>query len=180
MDTPDPEIAALSSISSALDGLDPEAQTRILNWAAQRYDVAPSGAGQQRRASRGAAGSTSEGVGDSNGAHQEYAAFVDLFDASNAKSEADRALIGGYWFQELKGEPTFQAQQVNNELKELGQGASNITDALGALEGKKPAQIRQVGKSGRTKQARKTYKLTAAGVNAAKAMVARNPGGDEG
>jgi hypothetical protein len=44
---------------------------------------------------------------------------------------------------------------------------------LGALQGRKPALVRQVAKSGRTRQARKKYKLTTAGISAVRAMIAR-------
>jgi hypothetical protein len=87
------------------------------------------------------------------------------------KTEAERALAGAYWFQVIQGQADFQGQQVNNELKNVGHGVSNITVALGKLQNQKPALVRQVAKSGRSRQARKKYKLTTAGISAAKAMI---------
>lgn len=178
MQVDDPEIGAMSVISSALDDLEADTQARILEWAAKRYDVPLLGSNQQRKETNAGGSTGSESNAGSSGT-AAYGDFVDLFDASGAKTEAQRALVAGYWFQEIQGIPSFQAQQVNNALKDLGQGVSNITEALGALESRKPAEVRQMGKSGRTRQARKTYKLTAAGINAVKAMVESRSGDDE-
>ncbi|MCA1694400.1 MAG: hypothetical protein LC749_06575 [Actinobacteria bacterium] len=84
----------------------------------------------------------------------------------NPTTDIDRALTGGYWFQVVKASPCFQAQQVNNVLKDVGHGVENIARALTNLQERSPALVRQLSKSGRTKQARKTYKLTTAGVAA--------------
>lgn len=101
----------------------------------------------------------------------QYQDFVDLFDASNAKTEPDRALVGGYWFQVIGGAQSFKGREVNDALKDVGHGASNITDALTTLQKRKPALVRQVAKSGRTRQAQKTYKLTQAGIRVVEQMI---------
>ncbi len=104
-----------------------------------------------------------------------YAAFVDLFDQANPKTEPERALVGGYWFQEISGHPSFDAQEVNNALKDVGHGIGNVTQALNSLQNRKPALVRQMSKSGKTKQARKKYKLTTAGSAAAGRLLVGTP-----
>ncbi len=169
MATEDLEISAMSQVSSALADLDDDARARVLDWAAKRYDVtlAPARRVDSRRSVEG-----EDGEGDGNDvASAEFSVFADLFDGAGPRTEHDRALVGGYWFQVVHGNADFQGQQVNDALKDVGHGVSNITEALGRLQNRTPALVRQVAKAGRTRQARKKYKLTTAGVTAVRAML---------
>jgi hypothetical protein len=56
-------------------------------------------------------------------------------------------------------------------LKNLGQGLANITNAIDGLRNQKPALVLQLKKSGKSQQARKTYKLTVAGIKAVEVMI---------
>ena len=58
-------------------------------------------------------------------------------------------------------------------MKDLGHGVGNITDALTALKEERPALILQLKKSGTSKQARKTYKLTQEGIRRVQGMMLR-------
>lgn len=75
----------------------------------------------------------------------------------------ERILVVASWLEGSTGGTDWTAQALNDELKQLGEGVPNITDALSTLIAKKPALIRQTRKTGRTQQARKRYTLTAAG-----------------
>lgn len=152
----DPEIAAMSKIADALADLDEATQGRVIEWAAKRHGVALAPGSRQRFGTLATTTAAAENTGG-------YDSFVDLFDHADPKTEPERALVGGYWFQEITGQPSFDAQSINNSLKDVGHGIHNITQALSALQNRKPALVRQMTKSGRTKQARKTYKLTTAG-----------------
>jgi hypothetical protein len=171
----DLEIGAMSQVASALADLDDGARARVLEWALKRYDV-------KLRPARGASGGGGNGgrgsVGDGF-ISQEFDVFADLFDAASPKTETDRALVGGYWFQVVQGSADFGGQAVNDALKDVGHGVSNITNALSKLQNRKPALVRQVAKSGRSQQARKKYKLTTAGISAVQKMM-RGGGDDEG
>jgi hypothetical protein len=175
----DPEISAIALIASALESLDEDARRRVLEWAARRFDIGlSSGAG----AGLGKLGSHRERAvptGDQGLENGEFQDFVDLFDAAGPSTEAERALVGGYWFQAVSGNSDFQAQQVNTALKDVGQGVGNITEAFSTLQGRRPALVRQVAKSGRSRQARKKYKLTTAGTSAVRQMLARADTGEE-
>jgi len=59
----------------------------------------------------------------------------------------------------------------NASLKDLGHGLSNVTVALDGLKDEKPALILQLKKSGTSKQARKTYKLTVEGAKRVRQML---------
>lgn len=161
----DPEVEAISSVVQALADLPEDAQSRVLQWAAQRYNIAVST--KSRTPAVEAAGDSEDGPeGDEDAGSSAFPHFADLFDAVNPTTDTDRALTGAYWFQVVKASPSFQAQQVNNVLKDVGHGVENIARALAHLQERSPALVRQLSKSGRTKQARKTYKLTTAGVAA--------------
>lgn len=83
-----------------------------------------------------------------------------------------KPLVVGYWFQVLQGEQDLDGFQINKELKHLGHGVSNITTALSSLIDRKPQLVIQTRKSGNSKQARKRYRLTDAGIKAVERMLA--------
>lgn len=164
----DPEIEAMGSVAAALSALDSdEARARVLRWAAERYGVAaipvpkpaqditdaPETDKDQRR--REVAADKSEPT---------FSDFVDLFDAVDPKTEVDKALTAAYWLQVVSKQPSWQSLRVNNLLKDTGHGLGNITAALRTAQGRKPALVRQMAKSGKAQQAWKTYKLTTSGV----------------
>lgn len=171
----DPEISAMSTIAAALAEVeDDDARVRVLRWATTRF--APS-----VRVSAGTSTQNHDDESDNGGSEHpsEFVQFVDLFDALHPRTEAERALVGGYWHQVIMGAQDFPAMTINNDLKNLGHGASNITDALSTLQQRRPALVRQVAKSGRSRQARKKYKLTTAGIAEVKRMLGAGGGESE-
>ncbi len=169
----DVELQAMKAVVDALTPLEDSARTRVIEWTANRFDVAISPSRRRPGSfsgSHGPHGHESENDGEGG----ESVEFVDLFDRAGPSSEPERALVAGYWFQVSRGRGDFQGQEVNNALKDVGHGIGNITVAFNNLQGRTPALVRQVAKSGRTKQARKRYKLTTAGVSAVQAMLGDN------
>lgn len=159
----DPEITAMTGVTAALTPLDDDARRRVLRWAAERFEVTV----PKFRST----GDDAEEEVSGMAATSDYASFAELFENSTPRTTTDKALIAAYWFQVIQGSTGFQSQQLNNELKNLGHGLSNVTDSLGSAERAKPTLVMQVNKSGKSKQARKTYKLTLAGINYVKAMI---------
>lgn len=166
----DPELQAMATIKGALDSLEtPEARERVLRWAAER-----SGLGPPLRA--GGASSQRSG-GDSGGG--EVTDIPGLFNAADPSTDPQRALVVGYWFQQVQMQPDFSSQQVNAELKNLGHGVGNITDAFTSLMDRRPRLVIQTHKSGKAKQARKKYKLTTEGIRAVQTMMQGGPPEEE-
>lgn len=87
-----------------------------------------------------------------------------MFHKFDPSSEGEKALIAAYYKMRDKGENSFSSQEINTELKSLGYGVKNITDAISSCMAQKPALIIQLKKSGSSKQARKVYKITDAGI----------------
>ena len=168
--TQDKELGAMLTVSQTLADLDPEARARVLRWVVDRLSVNLGFAGQ--------ADSTARGLGDGI-ASTDLAELVGAFAPT---LDADRALVAAYWLQVVQQQRDFEAQPVNTALKDLGHGIGNITDALTALMNRRPSFVIQVQKSGASRQARKRYRLTAAGIQevqkrlqaAAKALIAES------
>jgi hypothetical protein len=111
---------------------------------------------------------TAEDEGDSA---PKYNSLAELYDAIQPKTNSDKALVAGYWFQVCQGAESFDGQSVNKELKHLGHGLANITNAIDGLKNQKPALALQLKKSGTSQQARKVYKITVAGIKAVEVMI---------
>jgi hypothetical protein len=168
------EIEAMGAIDKALGGLEPDEQKRVLRWAIDKFggvEVALGTAGGEGRSVAGS-GNGSEEVGGTT----EYARIVDLMDAAAPTSTADHVLVASYWFQVVQGKDDFTSQEVNAELKDLGQASKNITDSFSTLMKRKPPAVRQVQKSGSTRQARKKYRVTEPGIRAVQEMLKGRPG----
>ena len=91
--------------------------------------------------------------------------LADFFARADAQIESDKALVVGYWLQIKEARGDFDSQSVNTELKNLGHGIGNITVAFNHLIAQRPQQVIQTKKSGNSRQARKLYRLTTAGIN---------------
>jgi hypothetical protein len=165
----DAEIQAMGVISEALAPLDQDAVRRVLKWALERYQP------RQGMPSTSVHVDTSPLVGVPTATpSRTFLGVHELFDAANPESGLDRVLVAAYWFQVLQGQPDWDSQKVNTELKHLGHPSSNITRDLDALMMKTPKQVIQVRKQGNTQQARKLYCLTREGTRAVEAMLSRS------
>ncbi len=161
----DPEVNAMATMASALSRLDSEAAVRVIEWAAKRYGGQitvriPGGPSDESTEDDSAA--MDQQVGQT--VQRAYSHFADLFDAANPTTDVQKTLVASYWLQKVQGQASFVAQRANDELKNLGHGVKNVTDAFAALQNRKPALVVQTAKSGRSRQSRKTYKLTEAGI----------------
>ena len=173
MDTPrvagDPEFAAMQTVFKALEPLDEDSRQRVLEYIAARLKLA---------LRDGEASSTTQ---DGNGvqaapdealvSERNFATLAELHDAANARSHRERVLVAAYWAQVCEGADSFVSYGLNKALKDLGHGVPNVTGAIDALRKQKPALVLQLKKAGKSRQARKTYKITEAGVAAVRVMI---------
>jgi hypothetical protein len=160
------EVTAMGMVEGALAPLAPEECGRVIRWAAERFGVSlPS---KPSIGSPGARKNVEDAVTD--GDEPEDAG--EFYAQASAETEPQRALVIAYWVQEVQGKGEFDSQTVNTQLKHLGHGVSNITRALDELKKQKPQLVIQIEKAGKSKQARKRYKVTTAGKNEVKRMLA--------
>jgi hypothetical protein len=158
----DPELDAMATVFAALEPLDDPARGRVLKWAAAKFEISSSAQ---------AGGAALAADLDVDGGSHQFDDMADLVHAAQPSNGPERALVVGYWFQELQGNDGWTGGDINSSLKNMGSGLANVTKTLDSLKARKPALVMQTSKSGRSRQARKTYKLTVAGVQAVKAML---------
>jgi hypothetical protein len=160
------EIEAMKKLAAALEPLDDAARQRALQWAVSRYRTT-------RLPAVISNGSYPEmaGSGESGDHTSPFETFAHLFEAASPKTESERALVASYWVQVCENQASFAAQTLNTQLKDLGHRVGNITEALTALKGERPALVLQLKKSGTSRQARKTYKLSQEGVRRVQTML---------
>jgi hypothetical protein len=166
----DAELDAMAAVSTALEGLDAPVRARVLAWAAAKWDIP---IGSPKSITRATVDDSEHG-GDAS----EFADVADLVHAAQPSNGPQRALVVAYWFQEVQGREGWLGSDINSTLKNMGTGLPNVTDTLNSLKAKKPALVMQTAKSGRSQQARKTYKLTSAGVNEVRRMLTSAGAGD--
>lgn len=156
----DPELQALSAISSLLSELPGDSQARIVNWITSRFG----GHGVVRGALKSGDSAHEPGV------RGDFPDIATLFVTASPTTGSEKALVVAYWLQECLGQEEWEGFAVNTELKHLGHGLKNVTDALNSLIEHKPQLVVQLRKSGKTKQARKRYKLTTEGIRKVRLM----------
>jgi hypothetical protein len=160
----DPETRAIGEITTVVSGLEEEQRGRVIRYIVDRFKIGGTASKSLR--------SDSEEKGTDQKDNKSFEDFASLADACGANTDSLKALVGGYWVQVCQGNQGFDGASVNKELKNLGHGIGNITVALNSLIAQKPAYVLQLRKSGNTKQARKLYKVTEAGIKKVKAMIA--------
>lgn len=102
---------------------------------------------------------------------QTFSTFADLYAAADPTTQSEGALVAGYWLQVCQGDENFVSQAVNKELTHLGHKVGNITAAINGLKEAKPQLMLQIKKGGSSKQARKIYKLSDAGIKRVQEMI---------
>jgi hypothetical protein len=161
------EVAAMGAVEGALEPLSPDERGRVIRWAAERFEIqvagkapaSPANPTRPKPARVAADGEAAEDVGD-------------FYTRAAPETQTEQALVVAYWVQEIQGKGEFDSQTVNTQLKHLGHGVSNITRALDELKNRKPQLVIQIEKAGKSKQARKRYKVTAAGKKAVEKLLA--------
>jgi hypothetical protein len=165
----DNELTAMQSVLTALQPLDEQARVRVLRWGWERFGE-DGAAITAMSSSHAAAGSERS---------EKFTDAAEVVERANASSGPERALCVGYFLQEVNGQSGFSGQDINSALKHLGHPLSNVTKTLSDLRAQKPALVLQVSKAGRAQQARKTYRLTVAGVDRVRQMLRVSENGSE-
>lgn len=167
---PDQEFAAMQAVFSALSPLDEGARQRVFDYVSSRLGLAatvvrktPLGK-QCVMADEGYDEDVKEPSARIGGPPRTFEHFAEVFDAVDPQTDRDRALVAAYWLQTSADASSVDGFSINRELKHLGHGLGNVTRAIDGLKAAKPALMIQLKKSGKSQQARKEYKVTAAGV----------------
>lgn len=158
------ELNAMSTVAQALEPLDDLARRRVMGWVNARFlggSVAPTPPpGTETRTAANA--NTAGGSGGK--AISDFGDIAEYYHACAPSSDADKALVVSSWFQVGESLEGIDTQRVNSALKHLGYGIGNATRAFDQLTAQRPALVIQLRKAGTTKQARKTFRVTDAGL----------------
>ncbi|GAA2271614.1 hypothetical protein GCM10009853_026740 [Glycomyces scopariae] len=175
-----PETQAMNQILQALEGLEQEAALRALRWVAdvrglkeelQVPEQAVFARKYQSQSGNDTEKESEDLTTDEDSRQRTFSEFADLYHSAAPKTQADRVLVSGYWLQVIQGQGSFQSSHVNNILRDLGYKVNEIARVISREIDKKPGSIMQVKRNGGTKQGRKIYKLTDAGVRSVKGMI---------
>ncbi len=197
-ESPVAEFEAIRIVHEALEPLDMAARCRVLGYITSLLDIdlpgapvmsarssarvsirpgseeggeEPAGAADVSSAPPGPGRPASAGqAGPQGGSRHGYADFGALFTAADPDTNAEKALVAGYWLQVCLGQGDFDSQTANKALKSIDRGLVNITHAFTMLREMKPSLALPVSKGGRSQQARKRYKLTVLGIRSVEAM----------
>lgn len=169
------ELEAMGKVAEVLEGLDEKARSRVIAWVMGALSIEPhSGV---TTVVKGFGGAPEPDVPSKRST--EFDTFAEQFHAASPQSEKEKALVAAFWSQQTSGSGSFGSQQINAELRDIGYKIANITDALTQLINEKPALVVQLKKSGSSRQARKTYKITDAGSRRVAEMLKRHPAESE-
>jgi hypothetical protein len=162
------ELEVMGDIAKALSRIPEDgARRRILDWAYSRFNVV------QGKLGTALSNRPTAAIDGSAVSFQDYASLGDLFAATDPSDETERALVAAIWVQTHEGNGSFSAQAVNGSLTHMGHGVSNITRTLGTLMTTKPRLVIQLEKAGKSRQARKTYKVTLEGERTVRGLLTR-------
>ncbi|MCY3817686.1 MAG: hypothetical protein OXG59_15495 [Gammaproteobacteria bacterium] len=164
------EFAAIGAVYTALAPLSQAAQHRVVTYISSLLELGDSSDSSKSNRIPSVGESQSEpGTDDGSSDEKSFSTFADFYDAADPRTQADSALVAAVWLLD-QGSEQFAALAINRELQNLGRRIGNITDALSSLQSKKPALVVQVKKAGRSRQARKTYKVTRPGIERVREM----------
>lgn len=173
----DAEVLAMQRVAEALNPLEKPERNRVLRWAQDKF-----GEVNIERSVESFVHSNGPPVRETASAPvstDDFDDFASLYDASKPQTDVERALVGAVWATREGAGNSFRAHDVNTLLKDLGFGILNITDALNALQARRPNEVMQVSKSGTSRQARKTYRVTRAGLERVNRMIRGGGGSDQ-
>jgi hypothetical protein len=168
------ELIAFTTVTRALQDLDKELQSKVLDSVAVFLGVSgahPRAASTTQGGNRG----PSSNVHGTSSHHLQWTTFADLLDSAGPKTEKERVLVAGYWVQKHlpDGESDFPARMVTKWLKDAGYPVANVTVSFEQLKTERPALAVQTRKSGSSQQSQKRYKITDAGLRRVEEMASK-------
>jgi len=163
----DSELNAMKVIGETLSPLDDEVRGRVMQWALSRFPTDLKVVDAQQELPDNEVQSVSTAA--------SYDTFAEMLVASTADSRPENALMAAYWTQVIQGNETWKTFQVSKLLIDTGNGDLNLSRALEALIKTRPQQLVQTGRPNTSKgKGNKSFKLTFAGINAAKQLLGIN------
>lgn len=167
----DLELKVMGEVYHSLKGLEPSAQIRILGWVRSKLSL-----------QKGEPGIVLDKMGNPEVSSESaviasFDSIADIFAEGMPNTDVDKVLLASAYLQEKSGGSDLTGREINAELHNLGHRVANITSSVSGLINRKPQLMIQTRKDGKSQQAQKKYRVTVAGLNAAKAMLSSRAGG---
>src|SRR5215831_9651710 len=141
----DAEFAAMQTLYKALEPLNDDARKRVVDYILARFGIT-SPKITKRNPNDQIAEEQIE-LEEERAAAPKFTSFAELHAAAQPGTNAHKALVAGYWLQVGNNAESFDGFSVNKELKHVGEGLSNVTNAIDTLRNQKPALALQLRKS---------------------------------
>lgn len=171
----------LDEINEAISGYDPvlkEPARDLLLRTAFGGEVGPPAAAVEavEAADTGASSSPEPRAKPARGARASRGTSMEkLLERWRPRRASESALLGAYYVARRQSGELVDSQSINTVLKKHDLVVSNITRAIETNLNADPPLMEQVRKLGSTKQARKQYRLTAAGISAVEQRLRPSP-----
>jgi hypothetical protein len=171
----DSEITALTTVHDVLKDLDQDARQRTLKWVAAKFGITTLSESpqNQKTASIGLPSTptvnhdekvTEVGASALDGKIESFNTVGELISAIYAETDWERVLGVAAYLQKKNSDIELNGYAINKELKQAGYGVGNITVAMSRSVNARPQLITQLRKDGKSKQAKKTFKVTYEGL----------------
>jgi len=176
------ELAAMSNIVDELSNLPSDSQKRVLSYVLSVTAVgklvvgADLNVGYAIKSGRSAYGAVDETRMLEDSSQKRFEPpkdLAELFSLAEPSTDYEKALVVAYFRSQINGEDEFDSFTINSALTHLGHRVGNITRALDNLVAQRPAPVVQTRKEGKSKQARKKFKLTVEGRRRVEEMLAQ-------
>ena len=126
----DAEFNAMRMVYQALKALNDDARSRVLKYIIARLQVVDAAPGPPEV---DVPTSEEAAIEREEAQAPRYGSLAELADATQLRTNAEKALVAGYWLQVCQGAENFDGFSANKELRKLGQGIGNITVAIDTL-----------------------------------------------
>lgn len=168
----DSELKAMESVYESLNGLpDKDAQHRVIQWIVGKLCL--NNFSNRASSSNNNHPMQHDELVKPSSSIAGYDSVADIVAATCPKTDVDRVLIVAAFLQEKSQKESLSGFEITEELKHLGYPLSNITSTIGVLMTRRPQLMIQTRKSGKSKQARKEYKVSKEGINFVNNMINR-------
>lgn len=165
----DIELKTMGIIYDSLKTLDAETQNRVINWVKSKLSLNQVATSQIAATQVSTFPTKALTVGPDITAFESAAELISLAPETR---DIDKVLIVSAFIQEKFGKTELVGREIQAELHNLGFRVANITSTIGALSKRKPQLMIQVRKEGKSQQAQKKYRVTVAGLNTVKTILA--------
>jgi len=161
----EPEIKAMGIVYDAMKELSDDSKLRIVNWLTAKFALTKpltTHKKQPEELNDGSYKGTDINSIDS---------IEDLFSHIDPKGISEKVLVVSSFLQVKDQKTDLTGREINQDLRNLGHGVKNITNAIQSLIDRTPKLMIQTRKAGTTKQAQKKYKVTTEGLKVVREML---------